>query len=458
MSCSFCCRCCRAVFAVSFVYRTVTRVRHDKIERFTVTVQPRTENCALHLCNTAQHTSLVMTIASTKQCSGCRVVKSTAHFGLANRAKMYLQSRCIPCRDIEKRESKQRLLLRERKKITIKTCRTCGKSKDVSCFGKDIGHSDGFQSECKPCETTTRHTHKRKGGGFVYSVFWASKCSNATRNKRGRNLQHSITYDFVKEQSLKCCSLSGLRMALRPYSDWQFSLERLNDGEGYTTQNVVGMCLEFQNAAQWTAEKYRTAFVNWLLELNTSYTIDDLSPEVKQKTERIRLKEITRPDGSVRCNPCTKKIGTDVYKAKEQFSKTLSYGCLDCRRSKEAQRVSSLHGCLSKLIRGAKGHAKTCDRKAGDLTLEQMKAKWIRQKGLCAYSDMCMTWNSENWNVGLERVDVHEGYTDSNTVLICREFNGTDVSVRNVSATGSGGWSREKVQFLRSRHSNESIV
>jgi hypothetical protein len=61
-----------------------------------------------------------------------------------------------------------------------------------------------------------------------------------------------------------------------------------------------------------------------------------------------------------------------------------------------------------------------------------------------------MTLSGE-WMMSLERLDSKKGYTENNTVLIYREFNSTDHSIKKLDKDdrdGSGGWNIAKVKLF----------
>ena len=51
--------------------------------------------------------------------------------------------------------------------------------------------------------------------------------------------------------------------------------------------------------------------------------------------------------------------------------------------------------------------------------------------------------------LSLERLDVKIGFVKSNVVLICREFNTTDLRATH-DVLESSGWTKEKWQYVQS--------
>eukprot|EP00877_Chromochloris_zofingiensis_P003867 jgi/Chrzof1/13481/UNPLg00567.t1 len=50
------------------------------------------------------------------------------------------------------------------------------------------------------------------------------------------------------------CYYSGIEISYTT-KDWLTSLERLDQGKGYTRDNVALCCLEFNSCSQWSADK-----------------------------------------------------------------------------------------------------------------------------------------------------------------------------------------------------------
>lgn len=53
------------------------------------------------------------------------------------------------------------------------------------------------------------------------------------------------------------CAISGIPLRFERNVDWKISLERLDNDKGYTPENTVLVCAEFNGACQWTREKFQ---------------------------------------------------------------------------------------------------------------------------------------------------------------------------------------------------------
>ncbi len=83
-----------------------------------------------------------------------------------------------------------------------------------------------------------------------------------------------------------------------------------------------------------------------------------------------------------------------------------------------------------------------------------------KQKVKCAYSGHHLTFQTGKVDcISLERINVHLGYVKGNCCLVMQCLNTIDwsshESLANTPKSGSGGWSREKVQYLRDHRNNQ---
>lgn len=96
-----------------------------------------------------------------------------------------------------------------------------------------------------------------------------------------------------------------------------------------------------------------------------------------------------------------------------------------------------------KLLRGAKKSTRDRNKLKRDhkveIDLEWLKDQYHRQRGRCYYSGIALKFGvKKEWALSLERINEEHGYTPTNCVLCCLEFN-----------TGHNcQWSKDKIAFL----------
>jgi hypothetical protein len=264
-----------------------------------------------------------------------------------------------------------------------------------------------------------------------------------------RGMVFDLTREFFSTQADRQnhkCAYSGLPLNLKARSDWQASPERKDRTRGYTTDNVVLVCLEFNNFKQWSADVVCRLLRNR----------NDSNVHVLDEVVRSVSKEITSSPPTQRSS---RKEGGDPY-----GGGTETAACSDdVKKRRAASRklyVKTPRGKCVRLLCDARKHSVWRREKgrseAGtyDLSLEDIASLYTRQKGLCAYSGRPIVFEGEE-AVSLERVDTARGYTRSNCVLICVFFQGADhtahgeASGKMLVRTGNGGWSAQKVQLVR---------
>ncbi len=295
----------------------------------------------------------------------------------------------------------------------MKECSTCHLHQDESEYYKDSSRVSGLDYCCKTCCKVREHTYHNTFEGFFQQLLKSAKGDAKKRLAKGRSAAGvcTLTKDDLLDmwrQQKGCCYYSKLPMTARPKSQWQCSLERLDPDGGYTVDNCVLCCLEFNAPSQWRADKVM-ALLN-------------IQPDV----DAARILEGKR----TLLNPRKRKRVTTAENEHQQLIECSEYWPI---------------GHLRQLLGHAKGNTAARNGRGRelefDIDLEFLKEQYIRQQGRCYYSDMVMSIGGErrrDWMVSLERLDPKIGYIKSNTVIIGHEFNSTYVN-----------WSREKVEIVR---------
>jgi hypothetical protein len=81
-------------------------------------------------------------------------------------------------------------------------------------------------------------------------------CAKRKRSK-GRSCDVDIDVNWLLdevESTRLRCAYSGIRMSVKPCSEWLLSVERVDDSEGYTTNNCKLVCHEFNSRYKWNKE------------------------------------------------------------------------------------------------------------------------------------------------------------------------------------------------------------
>ena len=98
----------------------------------------------------------------------------------------------------------------------------------------------------------------------------------------------------------------------------------------------------------------------------------------------------------------------------------------------------ALHVNLATARISARKRRSTGREGAGDcnIMIKDLETLWKKQNGLCYYTGMPMRYDSYDWRVSLERIDVNKGYINENIVLCVREMN------------ASVQWNHEKIKTM----------
>ena len=130
------------------------------------------------------------------------------------------------------------------------------------CFKKRLRRQFGSKlaKGCEVCRKKERERYNSSFGGFITRCISNAKASTISRNEKNRNLEFSITFDdiidLIRQQQARC-AYSGIPLVFKPKSEWQMSIERLDNTIGYTRENICLICLEFNTDAHWSKEKFK---------------------------------------------------------------------------------------------------------------------------------------------------------------------------------------------------------
>lgn len=339
----------------------------------------------------------------------------------------------------------------------IKMCTGCGVYKSLDKFCK---YRERLSPACLDCKNQISWKYRNTFDGFMKILLSRARENSRSRLSKGRieagifNLTFEYLASLWKWQNGKCY-YSGIQMNPRPCSDWQCSLERLNNDLGYVPSNVVFVCLEFNGFAKWSS--YKIKQIPFLIDnQNDPSILAEIEDALVKRKVTSNKKRVSINDlGQYICNGC------NTYKNVTEFYSTISNGCRDCHKLRRIRHINTVRGHLQRLLVNAKTHtvhrnnvqSRTADN-TFDITFEDLIAILRIQRGRCAYSNIKLNYgpaSEKDWIASLERIDSTKGYVRDNVCIVCSEFNGPDqITHTKYSNDGSAGWSKEKFYFFLS--------
>lgn len=334
-----------------------------------------------------------------------------------------------------------------------KVCTICHKSEP------EVKFRDHY-NDCNDCCTKKIRVYRDTHEGYLKMLLLEAEKRARKRQKQGRieaGICNILFNDIIElwEKQKGLCYYSKLPMVTQKCSDWQASLDRINDNAGYVKGNVVLCCLEFNGPTKWTHEKIQQLFQPHEFD----YTQFDFYPPNKQRKQKVSWKIITLPDGQQGycCHTCGQTRPLTEYNMKR-----MREGCNICRKLYKQRRNLTPRGHFHLLVEHARSNTKERQSKITiktrdltfDIDYDFLVELYRKQKGRCAYSGIPLSFGSyhdHDWIASLERIDPLKGYTKDNVCLIAFEFNTTDVTSMNLkdSGNGSGAWSRDKFNYFR---------
>lgn len=343
--------------------------------------------------------------------------------------------------------------------MEMRNCPTCHQLKLLIDY-----YEEHYQ--CKLCDNYVTRAYANTFGGFLNQLFRTAKKNAIKRVSKGRQSagKFEITVDDIHKLWKKqngLCYYSKIPMVTQTCSNWQASLERLDNNNGYVIDNIVLCCLEFNHKTKWSQEK-----INYLFSPHPSNLdgIDFNLYFVYPKNRQYYVKIMVDDKECYECHYCHQ------IKERKDFSKLLGHGCKSCysRRKKDKYTNPRVH--MQNLLANAKHSTKNREKKSTtkardnsfDIDFDFLVDLFKKQGGRCAYSGIPLTFGSyfDHWWVcSLERKDPLKGYTRDNVCLIAIEFNTgvfTSRSKKDV-VPGSGGWNSHKFEYFRELYMRNNV-
>jgi len=346
--------------------------------------------------------------------------------------------------------------------VAKKACdkRRCRRCKDE----KELTEFSAYSVHCRICVSNMGKAYRSTLNGFlkVLVTSSSSRSKNRKLDDKSSKSEHTITKQdlLVKynDQGGRCY-YSGIAMKNTHHVDWMMSIERLNNSQGYTDENTVLCCHEFNiGNTKWTLDK-----INLIPRLSEAkIDIDNLMSQVltarkKSSHQGIAKKryinEISDDGAERKCRVC------DEFRPIDSFVSNLSHGCISCRKKRRINYSTTMRGFTTCLVSSAKTRSKKRNKKGRshefDISLDFVLDLILSQNGRCHYSSIPLVFSSgSDWMCSIERLNNDIGYVKDNVVLICNEFNSssfTSLATNEDEVTGSGQWSVSKFSYLLSQ-------
>jgi len=152
---------------------------------------------------------------------------------------------CIRC---NKRQDRSQFSLNSRQKHIRMVCTTC-----ITCQQPSPARIDTLRGKLYALIAGARVSAKRRASAKFSRKFHDPLV-------RAQVSTVSLTYEEllqIYEKQGGLCAYSGIKLQLS--KEWIMSLERLDELKGYTRDNVVLVCHEFNPSAQWSRDKFTIA-------------------------------------------------------------------------------------------------------------------------------------------------------------------------------------------------------
>jgi hypothetical protein len=255
------------------------------------------------------------------------------------------------------------------------------------------------------------------------------------------------------------CYYSGMDLRIDTRA-WKVSLERKDPSLGYTYDNTVLCCLEFNHRCQWSSEWIRRLVHMVLMKEQGKDQVEletfDDAPHVKKERAKVDDKDDTDGNKVYKCKHCAE------YKHATLFNEKISNGCKACQSKKNADTRATPRGAMQQRVDNARERTerwkKKSDPRGGDadfeLSLDILIEVYYEQEGRCAYSGLPFDFGTKHQKPSLERRDPLKPYTRENVCLVWMAWNTADhasYTKHNVKPGDHQGWNETKFELAFSR-------
>jgi len=127
------------------------------------------------------------------------------------------------------------------------------------------------------------------------------------------------------------------------------------------------------------------------------------------------------------CSRCNERYSVSQFYKHRQTQDGWHSWCIACCKEGNKRSAQKRYVSFDSRI---KTFLRTCElsaKKRGhefSLTADILRQLWAAQHGLCAYTGIQMSVQPNlPYSVSVERVDNNVGYTEANTVLVCKAIN-----------------------------------
>jgi hypothetical protein len=267
-----------------------------------------------------------------------------------------------------------------------------------------------------------------------------------------------ITVEDLKrkfeEQNGKCF-YSGIELRSNTRA-WRASLERRDPSLGYTYDNTVLCCLEFNGKCQWSPHDiHRLVYLVFMNDYGKlQFDLETFDLPTNERKKRILVEHEDDVDGNRlhRCTHCAE------LKPAIMFVERIDSGCKACRSKKNTDRKATPRGVMRGLVDSARARTKSWqkenDLRGGngpfELSLDVLIDIYKDQEGRCAYSGLPFDFGTQHRKPSLERKDPLKPYTKDNICLIWMVWNTADHAANikhGIKPGDHGGWNQEKFEY-----------
>ena len=340
-------------------------------------------------------------------------------------------------------------------------CNKCLRYLPASDFYNSHILKRGKQYHCKACSAVRTTTLS-----FALQRLLSTCKSNAKRRARkGRDSAGVCTltleqlFAIYDRQRGLCYWFPTKKMSLVPHSSWRMSLDRLNPDKGYTMDNCVMSCLEFNGPRTWSWQK-----IGRMMSLRYSAFNLAAFDEALIPTHGCQHGADRQDYDNGSCRLCVQEHAREIRAGTRSPSRKhepCTHGpnrpnkkdgnCKLCGLERTARSVKQPRGFLRAMLADMTRASKKRDQTAAmEFAFDDLVRLARMQVGKCTLTAVPQAFAAgEEFAASPMRIDVKRGFTLDNVTFVAAEFN-TTRNLRRAAVfkdnDDDSGWTPAKIQ------------
>lgn len=270
-------------------------------------------------------------------------------------------------------------------------------SKNEKMFNKHSSYKDGLRSTCKECVSNSRKKMNNKplktGNKKCKKCNLIKNVTNFSKDKTKKDGLQSYCKQCKNKNNYKTSDINIKKICKICLKEKTLDKYHKNNGGKYGYHNECKLC----------------------------------------RSSKRKLLNFEKNVTKKKCFSCNNILNADKFNKDKSNSTGLQTYCKECQKNKIFKWKSTFDGFIKCLFIDLKNNANARNIKV-DITINDIKNKYIEQNGKCYYTGFKLTHNKirqksnktyliSPWNISIDRTDSNLHYTKDNIKIVSSYVN-----------------------------------